>query len=157
MAKHYQGSPDGAGLAVGIVVSRYNEIVTRKLLDGALETLAQHGVRQDDIHIAWTPGAFEIPQAARQMARSLAVNAVICLGCVIRGETPHFDHISRSCVDGVDGVAREMMVPMALGVLTTDNLEQAIERAGGSVGNKGSEAALAALEMANLYRAMRGR
>lgn len=156
MPKHYQGSYVGSGLRFGIVVSRFNEVITRKLLEGAQDTLLRHGVKENDIHITWVPGAFEIPQAAKKLAQSGSVQAIICLGCVIRGGTPHFEHIARECIGGIAAAARETMVPMALGVLTTENMEQAIERAGGKMGNKGFQAAMSALEMANLWRGSEG-
>jgi 6,7-dimethyl-8-ribityllumazine synthase len=135
---------------LAIVVARYNESITRKLLDGALATLAEHGVGEAQVDVAWVPGAFEIPLIADRLARSMRYVAVICLGAVIRGETTHDRHINRAVSSGLEQAARTSGVPVLFGVLTCDTLEQAIHRSGGNVGNKGSECALAALEMANL-------
>ncbi len=135
---------------LAIVVARYNESITRKLLDGALATLAAHGVDDARIDVAWVPGAFEISLVADRLARSMRYAAVICLGAVIRGETTHDQHINRAVSIGLEAAGRASGVPVLFGVLTCDTLEQAIHRSGGNVGNKGSECALAALEMANL-------
>lgn len=137
---------------VGIVVSRFNEFITRRLLDGALDCLRRHGVPDDRIDVAWCPGAFEIPQAARRMASVPGYRAVICLGCVIRGETPHFEYVAGAAATGLGKLALESDVPVIFGVLTTDTLEQAIDRAGAKSGNKGWDAAMSALEMADLFR-----
>jgi 6,7-dimethyl-8-ribityllumazine synthase len=136
--------------SVAIVVARYNESITRKLLAGALETLAEHGVSDARIDVAWVPGAFEIPLVAHKMAMSGRYAAVICLGAVIRGETTHDQHINRAVSVGLGEAGLHSGVPVLFGVLTCDTLEQAIHRSGGNVGNKGSECALAALEMINL-------
>lgn len=152
MAKRYVGKLVGEGLKFGVVVSRFNEFITGKLLEGAQDTLSRHGVKADDIDIAWTPGSFEIPLIAKKMAQSKKYDAVICLGAVIRGGTPHFDYIAAEVSKGIANVGLETGVPVILGVITADTLEQAIERAGTKSGNYGSQAALHAIEMANLSR-----
>ena len=152
MAKIYQGSLIGKGLKIGIVISRFNEFITSKLLDGALDTLNRHGVNDEDIEIAWVPGSFEIPVTADRMASNGRYDAVICLGAVIRGATPHFDYIAAEVSKGIANVGLKTGLPVIFGVITTDNIEQAIERAGTRVGNKGADAAEAAIEMANLFR-----
>lgn len=139
-------------LKFGIVVSRFNEFISSRLLSGALDTLKRHGAKEEEIEVAWVPGAFEIPLAAKKMAKSGKYDAVICLGAVIRGSTPHFDYVSNEVSKGIASVSLETETPVAFGVLTTDNIEQAIERAGTKSGNKGSDAALTAIEMANLLR-----
>jgi len=142
---------------VGIVVSRFNEFITGRLLDGALDCLRRHGIADGDIEIVRCPGAFEIPQVAGKLVSNpRGYAAVICLGCVIRGETPHFDYVAGAVSTGVARVALSSEVPVIFGVLTTDTLEQAIDRAGAKGGNKGWDAALAALEMANLFAGMKG-
>ena len=138
------------GRAFALVVARFNDFVTSKLLEGAVDTLARLGAAEADITVAWVPGAFEIPVAAEKLASSGKYAAVICLGTVVRGETPHFDFVAGQCAAGVSAVARETGVPAILGVLTTDTMAQAIDRAGGKMGNKGAEAAEAAVEMADL-------
>ncbi|MDY6893319.1 MAG: 6,7-dimethyl-8-ribityllumazine synthase [Chloroflexota bacterium] len=150
MAKHYEGKLLGEGLRLGIVVSRFNEFITSKLLDGAKDTLSRHGVREEDVEIAWTPGSFEIPLIAKKLAESGRYDAVVCLGAVIRGGTPHFDYIAAEVSKGIASVGLDTGIPVVLGVITADNLEQAIERAGTKAGNYGSQAALNAIEMANL-------
>ena len=154
MAKVYQGSLIGTGLRIGIIVSRFNEFITSKLLGGALDALDRHGVSDEDIEIAWTPGSFEIPVTAGKMASSGKYDAVICLGAVIRGATPHFDYIAAEASKGIANVGLKTGLPVIFGVITTDNIEQAIERAGTKVGNKGADAAEAAVEMANLFKSM---
>jgi len=149
-----QGDLQGQGLSIGIVVSRFNHIVTSRLLEGAREGLLRHGVREQDITVAWVPGSFEIPLVAKKMAQSGRYRAVICLGAVIRGETAHFDYVAGEASKGIASTALETGVPLIFGVLTTDTLEQALNRAGGKQGNKGYEAALNAIEMANLLRAL---
>ncbi|QEY34397.1 6,7-dimethyl-8-ribityllumazine synthase [Caproiciproducens galactitolivorans] len=139
-------------LKFGIVVSRFNEFISSRLLSGALDTLKRHGAKEEEIEVAWVPGAFEIPLAAKKMAKSGKYDAVICLGAVIRGSTPHFDYVSNEVSKGIASVSLETETPVAFGVLTTDNIEQAIERAGTKSGNKGSDAALTTIEMANLLR-----
>jgi 6,7-dimethyl-8-ribityllumazine synthase len=142
---------NAGGKKFGIVASRFNEFITGKLIDGALDALSRHGADEKDIDIAWVPGAFEIPVLARKMADRRAYDAIICLGCVIKGDTPHFDYIAAEVSKGVAAVALGAAVPVIFGVLTTDSIEQAIERAGTKAGNKGADAALSAIEMANLY------
>jgi 6,7-dimethyl-8-ribityllumazine synthase len=148
--RSFPTSLEGAGLRVAVVVARFNEVVSARLLEGCAEELLRHGVRRDDLHVAWVPGAFEIPLAARRLAQSGRYAAVVALGAVIRGGTPHFDYVCRAVTDGVREAMRDSSVPVAFGVLTCEDLEQALARAGGSEGNKGGEAALAALEMARL-------
>jgi 6,7-dimethyl-8-ribityllumazine synthase len=151
MPKVLQGNMNAAGKKFGIVVSRFNEFITGKLIDGALDGLTRHGANDGDIDIVWVPGAFEIPVLARRMADSKKYDAVICLGCVIKGDTPHFDYVAAEVSKGVAQVGISASVPVIFGVLTTDNIEQAIERAGTKAGNKGADAATAAIEMSNLY------
>lgn len=138
----------------GIIVGRFNEFIGSKLLGGAIDTLKRHGVEEANIDIAWVPGAFEIPLIAKKMAKSKKYDAVICLGAVIRGATPHFDYVSGEVTKGVAQASLETEVPVIFGVLTVDTIEQAIERAGTKAGNKGSDAALTAIEMANLLKTM---
>jgi 6,7-dimethyl-8-ribityllumazine synthase len=152
MTKIYQGSLIGTGIKIGIVVSRFNEFITSKLLGGALDTLERHGVSLDDIEIAWVPGSFEIPIAADRMASSMKYDVVICLGALIRGSTPHFDYIAAEASKGIGQVGLKTGVPTIFGVITTENIEQAIERAGTKAGNKGSDAAMTAIEMVNLFK-----
>ncbi|HOB21238.1 MAG: 6,7-dimethyl-8-ribityllumazine synthase [Firmicutes bacterium] len=140
------------GLRFGIVVGRFNEFISSKLLGGALDALRRHGADTKEIQVAWVPGAFEIPLAAKKMAQSGKFDAVICLGAVIRGSTPHFDYVASEVAKGVAQVALTTDVPTIFGVLTTDSIEQAVERAGTKAGNKGAEAAVSAIEMANLLR-----
>ncbi len=151
----YQGTLIGTGLKIGIVVSRFNEFITSKLLSGALDTLVRHGVNDNDIDIAWVPGSFEIPITADILAGSGKYDAVICLGALIRGATPHFDYIAAEASKGVAQVGLKTGVPTIFGILTTDNIEQAIERAGTKSGNKGSDAAASAIEMANLFKQLK--
>jgi len=146
----FEGELDASGLSVGIVLSRFNDLITGKLLDGALDTLTRHGASEDDIDVARVPGSFEIPLIAKRMANSGDYDAVIALGAVIRGETPHFEYVSNEATKGVAKATLDTDVPIAFGVLTTDTTEQAINRAGVKQGNKGSEAAESAIEMANL-------
>jgi 6,7-dimethyl-8-ribityllumazine synthase len=134
-----------------IVVSRFNEFISAKLLDGAIDTLIQHGVKDTDISVVWVPGSFEIPMTAQRIAASKKYDAIICLGAIIRGETPHFDFIASEAAKGVAQVAMNSDIPCVFGVVTTDNLEQAVERAGTKSGNKGRDAAETAIEMSNLY------
>lgn len=147
-----EGSLDGAGLRVCIVVARWNEFVTRTLLAGAVDTLRERGLAPDDVTTAWVPGAFEVPTAAKWAAASGNFDAVICLGAVIRGETAHFEYVAGGAAEGIAAVARETCVPVIFGVLTVESVEQAMARAGGKDGHKGSEAALAAIQMANLRK-----
>jgi 6,7-dimethyl-8-ribityllumazine synthase len=138
------------GRSLAIVVARFNELVTGKLLEGAVECLRAHGVDEDDLLVAWVPGAFELPLVSRRLAASGGFDAVICLGAVVRGETPHFDHVAGQAALGIRTAAEDTGVPVIFGVLTTDTLEQAIDRAGGKHGNKGWDAAMAALETASV-------
>jgi 6,7-dimethyl-8-ribityllumazine synthase len=155
--KSYPAIVEAKGLRVAIVVSRFNHLVTARLLDGCLAELEARGCTPDDVHVAWVPGAFEIPLAARALARSGRYDALVTLGVVIRGGTPHFDYVCRAVTDGVCDVMRDTGVPVAFGVLTTDDIDQALARVGGSEGQKGEEAARAAIEMAHLMRAVAGR
>ena len=146
---------DAAGLRIAIVVSRFNHLITVRLLDGCVAELLERGARSEDLHVAWVPGAFEIPQAARTLAASGRYDAIVTLGVVIRGGTPHFDYVCRAVTDGVREIIRDTGVPVGFGVLTTDDTAQALARAGGEHGNKGAETALAVIEMAHLVRATR--
>lgn len=141
-------------IKVGIVVARFNEFITSKLLSGAIDGLKRHNVEDDDISVAWVPGAFEIPLVAKQMAESGKYDAVICLGAVIRGSTSHYDYVCNEVSKGVASVSMSSNIPVMFGILTTENIEQAIERAGTKAGNKGYDCALGAIEMVNLIRAM---
>lgn len=152
MYKTIEGMFQGEGLKIGIIVGRFNELIGSKLLGGALDGLKRHGVSEENIHVAWAPGAFEIPLVAQKMARSGEYDAVITLGAVIRGATPHFEVVSGEVSKGVAQVTLETGVPVIFGVLTTDTIEQAIERAGTKGGNKGFDAAMTAIEMANLLK-----
>lgn len=152
MTKMYEGKLVGTGLRFGIVVGRFNEFITSRLLSGALDALKRHGVEENDVEVAWVPGAFEIPVITKKMAESGKYDAVITLGTVIRGATPHFDFVCNEAAKGVAAIALQTGVPTIFGVLTTDTIEQAIERAGTKAGNKGWESASAAIEMANLTR-----
>ncbi|MBR8661670.1 6,7-dimethyl-8-ribityllumazine synthase [Brevibacillus sp. NL20B1] len=150
--KVFEGNLVGTGLRVGIVAARFNELIVSKLLGGALDALKRHGVEDANVDVAWVPGAFEIPLIAKKMAESGRYDAVVTLGAVIRGATPHFDYVCSECAKGVASISLATGVPVIFGVLTTDSIEQAIERAGTKAGNKGWEAAAAAIEMANLKR-----
>ncbi|ADB46762.1 MULTISPECIES: 6,7-dimethyl-8-ribityllumazine synthase [Acidaminococcus] len=150
--KILEGQLLAEGLKIGIVVSRFNEFITSKLLSGAEDTLRRHGANEDDITVAWVPGAFEIPLIAKKMAKSGKYDGIICLGAVIRGATSHYDYVCNEVSKGVALVNMETEVPTAFGVLTTENIEQAVERAGTKAGNKGSDAAMAVIEMVNLTK-----
>jgi len=150
MARFIEGNLIGTGLRVGVVVGRFNEFIGSKLLGGALDAFKRHGMDEDAVDVAWVPGAFEIPLIAQKMAQSGKYDAVITLGAVIRGSTPHFDYVCNEAAKGVSRVALDTGVPTIFGVLTVDTIEQAIERAGTKAGNKGWEAAVTAIEMANL-------
>ena len=152
MKKILEGNLIGTGLKIGIVVGRFNEFITAKLLSGAEDALKRHGVNEDDITVLWVPGAFEIPLAAKKLANHGEFDAIITLGTVIRGSTPHFDYVSSEVAKGVANTALQNDIPVIFGVLTTDSIEQAIERAGTKAGNKGYEAAVSAIEMGNLYK-----
>jgi 6,7-dimethyl-8-ribityllumazine synthase len=150
MSTIVEGLLNASGKRFGIVASRFNELITKKLLEGAIDCLVRHGAGGDSISIIWVPGAFEIPLAAKKMAKSGKQNAIICLGAVIRGTTPHFDYVAAEVAKGIASVSLEFEVPVIFGVLTTDSIDQAIERAGTKSGNKGWNAALSAIEMADL-------
>jgi 6,7-dimethyl-8-ribityllumazine synthase len=148
----YEGNLIAQGLKFGIIVGRFNEFIGGKLVSGALDALKRHGVAEDDIELTWVPGAFEIPLIAKKMAKMKKYDGVICLGAVIRGSTPHFEYVSSEVTKGIAHVSLETEVPVVFGVLTTDTIEQAIERAGTKAGNKGYDAAVTAIEMANLMK-----
>jgi len=152
--KVIEGKLWAEGFRFGIVVSRFNSFITERLLEGALDCLKRHGCRKEDIEIVWVPGSFEIPLIAKKMAEKDTYNAVIALGAVIRGETPHFDYVAAEVSKGIAAVSLESEKPVIFGVLTTDTVEQAIDRAGTKAGNKGWEAALTAIEMVNLLKEM---
>jgi 6,7-dimethyl-8-ribityllumazine synthase len=154
MSKHFEGMLLGKGLKFGLVVSRFNEFFSKKLLEGAENALLRHGVSEEDIEVAWTPGSFEIPLIAQKLAQTKKYNAVICLGAVIRGSTPHFDYIAGEVTKGIAKVNLDTGIPVIYGVITTDTLEQAVERSGTKAGNKGFQAAESAIEMANLIKSM---
>lgn len=154
MANIIEGKLVAQGLKFGLVAARFNEFITSKLLSGALDALTRHGVNDDDIDVAWVPGAYEIPLVAKKMAESKKYDAVICLGAVIRGSTTHYDYVCSEVAKGVAQAGLSSGVPVMFSVLTTENIEQAIERAGTKAGNKGYDGAMAAIEMANLLRAM---
>ena len=154
MANMLEGYISGKGLKIGIVAARFNEFITSRLLSGALDALRRHETADGDVDVAWVPGAFEIPIAAKRMAVSGRYDAVICLGAVIRGSTTHYDYVCSEVSKGVAQVGLASGVPTIFGVVTTENIEQAIERAGTKAGNKGADAAVAAMEMANLFRKM---
>jgi 6,7-dimethyl-8-ribityllumazine synthase len=150
--KIYEGKLISQGLKYGIIVGRFNEFIGGKLLSGAIDGLKRHGAEESEIEVTWVPGAFEIPLVAKKMANSGKYDAVICLGAVIRGATPHFDYVSNEVTKGVASVSLDSEIPVVFGVLTVDSIEQAIERAGTKAGNKGYEAAVTAIEMANLLK-----
>ena len=150
MVKTIEGSLDASKLKIGIIVSRFNELISKGLLDGALDCLKRHGAKDASIDVIWVPGAFETPLIAKKVAKDY--DAVICLGAVIRGSTPHFEYVASEAAKGIAKVSLDTGVPVIFGVLTTDNLEQALERAGGKPGNKGFAAALSAIELANLSK-----
>ncbi len=152
MPNVYEGHLLGEDLTFGIVVSRFNSFVTEKLLAGAQDALKRHGVDLDKVDIFWTPGAFEIPGIAKRLAESGRYNAVLCLGAVIRGATPHFDYVAAESAKGIANISSNTSIPVIYGIITTDTIEQALERAGIKAGNKGFEAAIAGIEMANLYK-----
>ncbi|MHB1399065.1 MAG: 6,7-dimethyl-8-ribityllumazine synthase [Trichloromonadaceae bacterium] len=154
MTKIIEGKLDASGQRFGLVVSRFNSFISDRLVEGALDALLRHGASREDIQIVRVPGAFEIPMTAKKMAATGRYDALICLGAVIRGATPHFDYVSAEVSKGVASVSLDAGIPVAFGVLTTDNIEQAIERAGSKAGNKGSEAAVTAIEMVNLFKVL---
>jgi 6,7-dimethyl-8-ribityllumazine synthase len=150
--KTYEGQLTGNGLRIGIVVSRFNHFITERLLEGALDALKRHGVADQDITVYRVPGSFEIPLVAKKVAETRKMNGVLCLGALIRGSTPHFDFIAAEVTKGIAAISLDLGMPMTYGVLTTDTIEQAIERAGTKAGNKGWEAALSLLEVINLFQ-----
>ena len=154
MAKNYEGMLLGKGLKFGVVVSRFNEIITARLLDGAKDAFLRHGVSEQDIDVAWTPGALEISLVAKRLVESGKYNAIICLGAVIRGGTPHFEYLASEVSRGISRVSLDSGVPVIQGIITADTLEQAIERAGAKEGNRGFTAAVSAIEMANLLKSI---
>ncbi|WP_181347720.1 6,7-dimethyl-8-ribityllumazine synthase [Thalassobacillus sp. CUG 92003] len=154
MVKTYEGNLVGTGLKIGIVVGKFNDFITSKLYEGAIGTLKQHGVDTDQVEAAFVPGAFEIPMVANKMANSGRFDAIVTLGAVIRGSTPHFDYVCSEAAKGVSQASVSSGVPVMFGVITTESIEQAIERAGTKAGNKGAEAAVAAIEMANLNKSL---
>jgi len=152
MGKNLEGKLLGEGLRFGLVISRFNEFITKKLLEGAQDALLRHGVKEEDMDIAWTPGSFEIPLIAKKLADTKKYDAIICLATIVRGGTPHFQYISAEVAKGVAHVGLETGLPVIYGVITADTLEQAIERAGTKAGNRGFSAAMSAIEMANLVK-----
>jgi 6,7-dimethyl-8-ribityllumazine synthase len=154
MKKVYQGALLAQGLKFALVVSRFNEFISSRLVDGAQDALLRHGAKEEDIEIAWTPGSFEIPLIAQKMADSKKYSAVICLGVIIRGGTPHFDYIAAEASKGIAKASLDTGVPVIFGIITADTLEQAIERAGTKEGNMGAKAAVGAIEMANLLKSL---
>lgn len=150
--KVIEGNLVAKGIKIGIVVGRFNEFIVSKLLGGALDGLKRHGLEGDNIEIAWVPGAFEIPLIAKKMAKSNKYDAIICLGAVIKGSTPHFDYVCAEASKGIASVSLNTEIPVIFGILTTDSIEQAIERAGTKAGNKGYDAAVSAIEMVNLLK-----
>jgi len=148
--KSYPSAADATGLRFALVTSRFNHLISTRLLEACHETLLERGAREEDVHVAWVPGAFEIPQVARALAETGRYHALAALGVVVRGGTPHFDYVCSGVTDGVREVMRDTGLPVAFGVLTTDDVDQALARAGGEHGNKGRDAALAAIEMARL-------
>ncbi|MSP78504.1 MAG: 6,7-dimethyl-8-ribityllumazine synthase [Dehalococcoidia bacterium] len=152
MTQEHEGSLRGEGLRVAIVCARFNDHIVGKLLSGAKEALKETHVKERDTLVAWVPGSFELPLTAQEIARSGHYDAIVCLGAIIRGETAHFEHISRVATDGINAVSREFHLPVMLGVLTTNDLQQALERSGGKVGNTGYNVTIAAIQMVNLLR-----
>ena len=152
MSTTYEGKLLGEGLRFGIVASRFNELIVSRLLSGALDALQRHGVSEDEIETAWVPGGFELPLVAKKMAESGKYDAVICLGAIIRGATPHFEYVAAEASKGIAQVSLATGLQVIYGVITADTIEQAVERAGTKAGNKGSDAAMSAIEMANLLR-----
>lgn len=152
--KTFEGTMKADGLSVGIVLSRFNNFITDKLLEGALDCLKRHGAAEDKITVAYVPGSMEIPMTAARMARSEKFDAVLCLGAVIRGDTPHFDYVAAEASKGVARIGMDTGLPVIYGIITADTIEQAVERAGTKAGNKGWDAAMAAIEMVNLFREM---
>lgn len=154
MPRELKGDLNGQGLRVAVVVARFNEVVTRQLLTGAVDTLTRHGVSDDEISVAWVPGAFELPVVAKAMAKTGRYDSIICLGAVIRGETGHYEMVAGHAAGGIGSIGTDTGIPVIFGVLTTENMEQAINRSGGKSGNLGSNAAVAAIETARLLQAI---
>jgi 6,7-dimethyl-8-ribityllumazine synthase len=154
MDKKFEGTLLGKGLKFGVIVSRFNEFITGKLLEGAKDALLRHGVNQGDIEITWTPGSFEIPLVAKKLADTKKYDAIICLGAVVRGGTPHFEYVAAEVTKGIAKVSLDSGLPVTYGIITADTLEQAIERAGTKMGNKGFDAAMSAIETANLLKSI---
>ena len=152
MNKTYSGDLSAKGMRFALVVARFNDFITSKLLDGALDTLKRHGAVEEDIEIAWVPGAFEIPLVTQQLARSKKYDGIVCLGAVIKGSTPHYIYVSNEVTKGIAQISLQYDLPIGFGVLTTDTVEQAVERAGSKAGNKGTAAALSTIEMVGLLR-----
>jgi len=157
MVRVIRGKMDATGMRFGLVVSQFNSLITERLQAGAIDALCRHGVREEDIEVVQVPGAFDIPLFAKKLAASGHYHAIVCLGAVIKGETPHFDYISAAMTQGIKEVMLEHGLPVTLGVLTTESIEQALDRAGAKLGNKGFEAALSAIEMANTLKALEER
>lgn len=155
MGKQFEGMLQGKGLKIGLVISRFNEFITGKLLDGAKDAMKRHGVNDIDIDTAWVPGAFEIPLVAKKLAETKKYDAIICLGAVIRGATPHFEYVANEVSKGIAKIGLDSGIPVTYGIVTADTLEQAIERAGTKAGNRGFDAAVDAIEMANLLKGIR--
>jgi 6,7-dimethyl-8-ribityllumazine synthase len=156
VVRTFEGSLSGQGLSLAIVVSRFNRLVTERLLAGAQDALARHGVDQEKVDVAWVPGSMELPLVARRLAERRRYDAIVCLGAVIRGETPHFDYVASQAAAGLSRVALDSGVPTIFGVITANTLEQALERAGGKAGNKGYDAVVGAIEMATLLEQLEG-
>lgn len=154
MTRTYEGSYEGRHLRVAVIASRFSETISTRLVDGALDCLRRHGVPEEFVSLTWVPGAFELPLAAKRIAQSGEVDAVVCVGAVVRGQTSHFDFVAGHAMSGIGSASLETGIPITAGVLTTQNVKQAAERAGGKAGNKGFEAALAALDMANLLASL---
>ena len=154
MGKVYEGKLDAGGKRFGILVGRFNDFIGKRLLEGALDCLVRHGAKEEQVSVVWVPGTFEIPAVAQRMAAGKKYDALVCLGAVLRGDTPHFDFIAGEAAKGIAKVGMEAGIPVIFGIITADTLEQAIERAGTKSGNKGWTAALSAIEMANLYRVL---
>ena len=151
MRKYFEGQLDATGKKFGVVASRFNEFITNKLLDGVQDCFVRHGGNEKDLHAAWVPGSFEIPAVAKLMVDTKKYDAIVCIGAVIRGATPHFDYISAEVTKGIAQISLNAKIPVVYGIITAETLDQAIERAGTKLGNKGWDAALAAIEMTNLY------
>jgi 6,7-dimethyl-8-ribityllumazine synthase len=154
MGKVYEGKLDAGGKRFGILVGRFNDFIGKRLLEGALDCLVRHGAKEEQVSVVWVPGTFEMPAVAQRMAAGKKYDALVCLGVVLRGDTPHFDFIAGEAAKGIAKVGMEAGIPVIFGIITADTLEQAIERAGTKSGNKGWTAALSAIEMANLYRVL---